>query len=131
MTSNLGSAEFQRSYIGFRRSDETKADRQRKKGAVETALKQTFRPEFLNRIDDIVIFDELIEEKLHMIVELMLNEMQERLDERKVTVSLTPEAKSWLTKEGFDPLLGARPLRRTIQRSVEKSLSKKILEGEF
>lgn len=131
MTSNLGSKEFQRTSIGFKRSDESKSDQQRKKKSVEDALKQTFRPEFLNRIDDIVIFDELTEEQLHQIVDLMLEEMQERLDERKMTVSLTPEAKSWLAKEGFDPMFGARPLRRTIQRSVENPLSKRILQGEF
>ncbi|NQT71874.1 MAG: AAA family ATPase [Chloroflexi bacterium] len=131
MTSNLGSKEFQRSSIGFKRSDEIKSDQQRKKKAVEDALKQTFRPEFLNRIDDIVIFDELTEEQLYRIVDLMLKELQERLEERKITVSLTPESKSWLVKEGFDPLFGARPLRRIIQRSVENPLSKKILQGEF
>ncbi|MDD5092954.1 MAG: AAA family ATPase [Dehalococcoidia bacterium] len=131
MTSNLGSLEFQRGTIGFRRSDETKADRQRKKSAVEDTLKRTFRPEFLNRIDEIIIFDELSEEQIHQIVELMLNELQERLEERQITVALTAEAKSWLAKEGFDPLYGARPLRRAIQRFVENPLSKKILQGEF
>ncbi len=131
MTSNLGSQEFQRGSIGFRRSGESKADRQRKRSAVESALKQTFRPELLNRIDDILIFDELTEEQLHQIVELMLDELQERLSERKMTVSLTPEVKSWLAKEGFDPLYGARPLRRTIQRFVENPLSKRILQGGF
>ncbi|MBT9161258.1 MAG: ATP-dependent Clp protease ATP-binding subunit ClpC [Dehalococcoidia bacterium] len=131
MTSNLGSQEFQRQSIGFRRGDETRADRQRKKSAVESTLKQTFRPEFLNRIDDIIIFDELSEEQLHQIVELMLKEIQERLAERKITVSLTPEAKSWLASEGFDPMYGARPLRRALQRSLESPLSKRILQGEF
>lgn len=131
MTSNLGSQEFQRQSIGFRRGDESKSDRQRKKSAVESTLKQTFRPEFLNRIDDIIIFDELAEAQLHQIVELMLKEIQGRLAERKMTVSLTPEAKSWLAGEGFDPLYGARPLRRALQRSVESPLSKRILQGEF
>ncbi|MCL0063906.1 AAA family ATPase [Dehalococcoidia bacterium] len=131
MTSNLGSQEFQRQSIGFRRGDESKADRQRKKSAVESTLKQTFRPEFLNRIDDIIIFDELAEEQLHQIVELMLKEIQERLAERKITVSLTPEAKSWLASQGFDPTYGARPLRRALQRFVESPLSKRILQGEF
>ncbi len=131
MTSNLGSKEFQRQSIGFRRGDESKSDRQRKKSAVESALKQTFRPEFLNRIDDIIIFDELTEEQLHQIVELMLKEIQERLAERKITVSLTSEAKSWLAGEGFDPMYGARPLRRALQRFVESPLSKRILQGEF
>ena len=131
MTSNLGSKEFQRSSIGFKRGDETKSDQQRKKKAVEDALKQTFRPEFLNRIDDIVIFDELTEQQLHSIVDMMLKELQERLEERKITVTLSPESKSWLAREGFDPMFGARPLRRMIQRAVENPLSKKILQGEF
>jgi len=131
MTSNLGSKEFQRESIGFRLGGETKADRERKKSAVESTLKQTFRPEFLNRIDETIIFDELTEDQLHQIVELMLKEVQARLSERQITVSLTSHAKSWLAKEGFDPLYGARPLRRTIQRSVENPLSKKILQGEF
>ena len=131
MTSNLGSQEFQRQSIGFRRGDESKSDRQRKKSAVESTLKQTFRPEFLNRIDDIIIFDELAEEQLHQIVELMLKEIQERLAERKITVYLTSEAKSWLAGQGFDPTYGARPLRRALQRFVESPLSKRILQGEF
>lgn len=131
MTSNLGSQEFQRQSIGFRRGDESKSDRQRKKNAVESTLKQTFRPEFLNRIDDIIIFDELTEEQLPQVVELMLKEIQERLAERKITVSLTPEAKSWLVGQGFDPTYGARPLRRALQRFVESPLSKRILQGEF
>ncbi len=131
MTSNLGSKEFQRTSIGFRKGDETKTDHQRKKTAVEDALKQSFRPELLNRIDEIIIFEELTEDQLHQIVELMLAELQERLIERRITVSLTPEAKSWLAKEGFDPVYGARPLRRAIQRHVENPLSKRILQGEF
>ncbi|MBM3133392.1 MAG: hypothetical protein FJZ95_10245, partial [Chloroflexi bacterium] len=123
--------EVQRGSIGFLRGSESTADRKRKKSAVEDALKQTFRPEFLNRIDEIIIFDELTEEQLHQIVELMLGDMEERLAERGIGVSLTPEAKSWLAKEGFDRLFGARPLRRTIQRFVENPLSKRILQGEF
>ncbi|MFO8101418.1 MAG: AAA family ATPase [Dehalococcoidia bacterium] len=130
MTSNLGSHEFQRPAVGFE-TRETKADRQKIKSNVEHALKQAFRPEFLNRIDDIIIFDELSEEQLHHIVELMLNEMKKRLEERKIEISLTEEAKSWLAKEGFDPLYGARPLRRAIQRFVENPLSRRILQGEF
>ena len=131
MTSNLGSQEFQRQSIGFHRGGETRADQQRKKTAVESTLKQAFRPEFLNRIDEIIIFDELTEGQLNQIVELMLKELQERLEERKITITLTSEAKSWLAEKGFDPMYGARPLRRTIQRLVENTLSKRILQGEF
>ncbi|MFP3879868.1 MAG: ATP-dependent Clp protease ATP-binding subunit [Dehalococcoidia bacterium] len=131
MTSNLGSQEFQRQSIGFRTDEETRADRQRKKSNVENALKQTFRPEFLNRVDEVIVFDELSEEELQQIVELMLNDLKDRLSERNISVSLTQEAKSWLAKEGFDPVFGARPLRRAVQRYVETPLSRKILQGEF
>jgi len=129
MTSNLGTQEFQRQAIGF--SKETKSEQQRLKGAIDSALKQTFRPEFLNRLDEIVIFDSLTEEQLKQIVDLMMNEVQKRLDDRKVAVELTEKAKSKLAKDGFDPVFGARPLRRTIQREVENPLSKRILEGQF
>ena len=129
MTSNLGTEEFQRQALGFSR--ETKSEEQRLKGAVESALKRTFRPEFLNRIDEVVIFDPLTEEQIKQIVDLMMKELRRRLEEKKITVELTEEAKARLAKEGFDPVFGARPLRRTIQRQVENPLSKKILEGEF
>ncbi len=131
MTSNLGSQEFQRPAIGFHHAKETKADKERKRSAVESALKQTFRPEFLNRIDEVIIFDELTEEQLKQIVDLLVKEVQSRLSERGMNLTLSPEAKSWLAKEGFDPLYGARPLRRTIQRFVESPLSRLILQGQF
>ena len=101
------------------------------KSAIDSALKHTFRPEFLNRIDEIVIFQPLTEEQIKQIVDLMMNEVQKRLADRKITVELTEAAKVELAKEGFDPVFGARPLRRTIQRRVENPLSTKILEGEF
>jgi ATP-dependent Clp protease ATP-binding subunit ClpC len=129
MTSNLGTEEFQRQAIGF--SKETKSEQQRLKSAIDSALKRTFRPEFLNRIDEIVIFQPLTEEQIRQIVDLMMKEVQKRLGDRKITVELTEAAKSQLVKEGFDPVFGARPLRRTIQRRVENPLSTKILEGEF
>ena len=129
MTSNLGTEEFQRQAIGF--SKETKSEQQRMKSAIDSALKHTFRPEFLNRIDEIVIFQPLTEEQIKQIVDLMMNEVQKRLADRKVTVELTEAAKVELAKEGFDPVFGARPLRRTIQRRVENPLSTKILQGEF
>jgi ATP-dependent Clp protease ATP-binding subunit ClpC len=131
MTSNLGSKEFQRPAIGFQKQSESKTDQQRKRESVEQALKQAFRPELLNRIDETIIFEELTLEHLHQIVELMLDETEQRLAERNISFTLTPEAKTWLAKHGFDPLYGARPLRRTIQRFVENPLSKKILQGKF
>jgi ATP-dependent Clp protease ATP-binding subunit ClpC len=129
MTSNLGTEEFQRHSLGFAR--ETKSEQERRKGAIETAMKQTFRPEFLNRLDEIVIFQELTEEQIKQIVDLMMKDVEKRLADRKITVELTEEAKAKLAKEGFDPAFGARPLRRTLQRQVENPLSTKILQGEF
>jgi ATP-dependent Clp protease ATP-binding subunit ClpC len=129
MTSNLGTEEFQRQSLGFPR--ETKAEKQRLKGAVDDALKKTFRPEFLNRMDEIVIFEPLTEEQIKEIVDLMMKDVQKRLVDRKITIELTEEAKAQLAKEGFDPVFGARSLRRTIQRQVENPLSMRILQGEF
>jgi len=129
MTSNLGTEEFQRQSLGFAR--ETKSEQERHKGAIETAMKQTFRPEFLNRLDEIVIFQGLTKEQIKQIVDLMMKDVKKRLAERKITVELTEEAKAQLAKEGFDPAFGARPLRRTIQRQVENPLSTKILQGEL
>jgi len=129
MTSNLGTEEFQRHSLGFAR--ETKSEQERRKGAIETAMKQTFRPEFLNRLDEIVIFQGLTKEQIKQIVDLMMKDVKKRLAERKITVELTEEAKAQLAKEGFDPAFGARPLRRTMQRQVENPLSTKILQGEF
>jgi ATP-dependent Clp protease ATP-binding subunit ClpC len=129
MTSNLGTEEFQRQSIGFAR--QAKSEQERQKSAIESALKQTFRPEFLNRLDEIVILQALTEEQIKQIVDLMMKDVQKRLADRKITVELTDEAKDQLAKEGFDPAFGARPLRRTIQRQVENPLSTKILQGEF
>jgi len=129
MTSNLGTEEFQHQSLGF--SKETKSETERRRGAVEDALKRTFRPEFLNRIDEVVIFQPLTEEQIKQIVDLVLKDIQKRLAERKITVELTTKAKDKLAKEGFDPAFGARPLRRTVQRLVENPLSTKILQGEF
>ena len=131
MTSNLGSHEFQRGSLGFRQEAQSKTEQKRLKSSIEGALKQTFRPEFLNRIDEVIIFQPLTEGQIRQIVDLMMRDVQKRLEDRKIAVVLTDEAKTWLAREGFDPLFGARPLRRTIQREVENPLSKKILLGEF
>jgi len=128
MTSNLGTQDLQQQSIGFQRERQGRHDT---RSILENALKRTFRPEFLNRIDEIVIFNSLSEENIKQIVDLMIRDLQKRLDEREVTIELTEEAKLWLSKEGFDPAYGARPLRRAIQRHVENPLSKSILKGEF
>ncbi len=132
MTSNLGTEEFQRPSLGFVPSDKpSKSEKEKQKGAVEKALRQTFRPELLNRIDETIVFDPLTEEDLKQIVELLLSDVRERLAERRVGLELTEAAKAELVKEGYDPVFGARPLRRTIERRVANPLSRRILAGEF
>jgi len=132
MTSNLGTSEFQRQAVGFTPNErQSKTERERLRSAVEKALKETFRPEFLNRIDETIIFEPLTEADLEQVVELLLNDVRQRLAERGVGLELSEAAKKALVKEGFDPVFGARPLRRTVQRRVENPLSKRILAGEF
>jgi len=132
MTSNLGTEQFQRPAFGFApQSKPSKAEKERLKDAVERALRQTFRPELLNRIDEIIVFDPLTEEDLHKIVELMLRDLHELLAERGLKLELTPEAKAALVREGYDPQFGARPLRRTIERRVANPLALRILANEF
>ena len=136
MTSNTGVELIKREgAIGFgTQKDETKTRKQSyeaMKEKVMAALKKSFRPEFLNRIDEIIVFHELTEEQLRSIVDLMVKDLQKRLAERKLGVELSKAAKSWLAKEGYDPIYGARPLRRVIERYVENPLSTKLLRGEF
>ena len=129
MTSNLGTGETGREPMGFVREDGASSARLR--SSIEDALKRAFRPEFLNRIDEIVVFDPLSEEQIRSIVDIEMREVRERLEAHGVTIELTESAREWLAREGFDPVYGARPLRRTIQRHVENPLSKRILAGDF
>ena len=131
MTSNLGTGEVGRQPVGFHRDGKGVIDEQRLRNTVQDALKRAFRPEFLNRIDEVIIFSPLSQEQIERIVGLMAAEVQERLEERNITFELTEEAQRWLAQEGFDPTYGARPLRRAIQRYLENVLSKSILAGEF
>ncbi len=129
MTSNLGTQEFQKQAIGFSRQE--KSEQQRLRNAIESELKRTFRPEFLNRIDDVIIFQPLTEEHLKKIVDLLILEVEKRLADRNIKLELDNGAKSWLLREGYEPAFGARPLRRAIQRYVENPLSGRILKGEI
>jgi len=136
MTSNTGVELIKReATIGFAtQKDEAKTRQQAyevMKEKVMGEVKKTFRPEFINRIDEIIVFHELTEEQLRSIVDLLVKDLQKRLADRKLGVELTEEAKSWLAKEGFDPIYGARPLRRAIERYVENPLSTRLLQGEF
>lgn len=131
MTSNLGTEFVRKSgALGFlQRTDSDDVRESHEK--IERALKGTFRPEFLNRIDEIIMFSPLTVEQMEYIVDLQMNEVQSRLDEYKITVTLSPEARTWLAKEGYDPAFGARPLRRAIQKFVESPLSMELLAGKF
>jgi ATP-dependent Clp protease ATP-binding subunit ClpC len=132
MTTNLGTRDISKGFgLGFSTGDETKTGYDRMKAKVQDELKQHFRPEFLNRIDDIVVFHQLDREEIVEIVELMLAKLDERLRDKDMGLELTPDAKALLAKRGYDPVLGARPLRRTIQREIEDALSEKILFGEL
>ena len=131
MTSNLGTGDAGRQMMGFRADGDSGREVERMRASVEEALKRTFRPELLNRIDEIVVFDPLTREQILRIVDLLLAEVQRRLDERSIRIELSDEAKDWLSREGFDPVYGARPLRRAVQRYVENPLSSRILAGEL
>ena len=131
MTSNLGTSQVQEDPVGFLRTNTNGMDNQEIKRNVERALRQEFRPEFLNRIDEIVIFKSLGREEIVQIVDLLVEEVQERLSDRGISIELTERAKEWIAEKGFDPAFGARPLRRTVQRCVETPLARKVLAGEI
>ncbi len=131
MTSNMGAEGVRRQTFGFRTEDANGKNEMRAlRESVETAMKRTFRPEFLNRIDETVVFHPLNQEQIIRIVELMVRDVKKRLDEREVAFQLTSEAESWLAREGFDPVYGARPLRRAIQRHLENPFARMVLSGE-
>ena len=131
MTSNLGTSHVQEDPVGFLKTNTNGMDNHEIKRNVERALRQEFRPEFLNRIDEIVIFKSLGREEIVQIVDLLVEEVQERLSDRGISIELTVRAKEWIAEKGFDPAFGARPLRRTVQRYVETPLARKVLAGEI
>jgi ATP-dependent Clp protease ATP-binding subunit ClpC len=132
MTSNLGTEFAHKSgTLGFMRAGEDGRDEDETNREIERALKDTFRPEFLNRIDEIIIFGDLTVEDVEQIVDLQMGEIVDRLAEQGLAVELTDGARAWLAREGFDPQFGARPLRRALQRHVESPLSVQLLRGEF
>ena len=131
MTTNLGTRDISKTLgLGFHNSDDVLGNYERMKGKVSDELKTHFRPEFLNRIDDIVVFHQLSEDEIIQIVDLMIANLDERLRAKDMGIELTSAAKALLAKRGYDPVLGARPLRRTIQREIEDVLSEKILFGD-
>ena len=131
MTSNLGTEYVRKGgTLGFLQHTETDEDRENH-DKIEKALKGTFRPEFLNRIDEIIMFSPLSLEQMEQIVDLQMKEIQDRLNEFGVKVDLTEKARKWLAKTGYDPAFGARPLRRALQKYVESPLSVELLSGKI
>ncbi len=130
MTSNLGTADLRKANLGFSKADEA-VSYERMKEKVNDALKQHFRPEFLNRIDDTIVFHELSKAEVTEIVDLMIKRVTKQLESQGLGLELTQAAKAHLAEKGYDPTLGARPLRRAIQRMVEDPMSERLLWKEF
>jgi ATP-dependent Clp protease ATP-binding subunit ClpC len=132
MTTNLGSRDVSKGQtLGFAPENDDESAYERMKSKVQQELKQHFRPEFLNRIDDVIVFHQLTESEIVTIVDLMIANLEKRLEEQDMAIELTPAAKALLAHRGYDSSLGARPLRRTIQRDIEDPLSEKMLFGDM
>ncbi len=132
MTTNLGTRDISKGQgLGFANSDDDLTNYERMKGKVSDELKSHFRPEFLNRIDDVIVFHQLTKEQIISIVDLMIANLDDRLKAKDMGIELTQGAKDLLAARGYDPLLGARPLRRVIQREIEDALSERILFSEL
>ncbi|WP_251152382.1 ATP-dependent Clp protease ATP-binding subunit [Cellulosimicrobium sp. Marseille-Q4280] len=132
MTTNLGTRDIAKGVqTGFNAGGDLVTSYERMKAKVNDELKQHFRPEFLNRVDDVVVFPQLSQDEIIQIVDLMIARLDGRLRDKDMGIELTPAAKRLLAEKGYDPVLGARPLRRAIQRDIEDVLSEKILFGEL
>jgi ATP-dependent Clp protease ATP-binding subunit ClpC len=131
MTTNLGTRDIARGVMGFAVDGDGVQDYDRMKGKVNEELKKQFKPEFLNRVDETIVFPQLNKEELVQIVDLFIKKLSRRLEDRAMTIHLSQAAKDRLIEIGFDPALGARPLRRAVQREIEDKLSEKILHGEL
>ncbi len=129
MTTNLGTREISRGALGFTLEGDSKNDYDQMKSRVNEELKKNFKPEFLNRVDETIVFPQLTREELMQIVDLFIKRLQLRLDERDLKLVLTTAAKDRLIELGYEPALGARPLRRTVQREIEDEISERILTG--
>ncbi len=130
MTSNVGATFMKKAAVGFGATSE-EDDYEAMKERIMDELKKTFRPEFLNRVDDQIVFHPLSEEHIRQIVDLMLNELNRRIEEYSLQVEVSDDVKGMLLKEGFDPSFGARPLRRVIQRRLEDGISEELLQGKI
>ncbi|MEV8374158.1 ATP-dependent Clp protease ATP-binding subunit [Kribbella sp. NPDC056861] len=132
MTTNLGTRDIAKAVsLGFSQANDAPGSYDKMKAKVTDELKQHFRPEFLNRVDEIVVFHQHGKEEIVKIVDLMVAQVEERLKDKDMGIELTPAAKALVAERGFDPVLGARPLRRALQRDVEDALAEKILFGEL
>ncbi|WP_433676260.1 ATP-dependent Clp protease ATP-binding subunit [Microbacterium gorillae] len=131
MTTNLGSSAIAGGPVGFQIEGNSQTTYERMKGKVDEELKRHFKPEFLNRVDDVIVFPQLSKDELVQIVDLFVKRLRDRLLDRDMTVELSEAAKLRLIDLGYDPALGARPLRRAMQREVEDQLSERILQGEL
>ena len=132
MTTNLGTRDINKGVLtGFQSADNLMHDYSRMKAKVDEELKQHFRPEFLNRVDDTIVFPPLNKDQIKQIVDLMIAKLAKRMEAQDMHLQLTDEARDLLADLGFDPVLGARPLRRAIQREIEDALSERILFGEI
>ncbi|MEV4536914.1 ATP-dependent Clp protease ATP-binding subunit [Asanoa sp. NPDC049518] len=132
LTTNLGTRDVAKAVsLGFQASEDSDSNYERMKQKVNDELKQHFRPEFLNRIDDTIVFHQLTEREILSIVDIMIQRIEAQLRNKDMGLELTDNAKKYLAKKGFDPVLGARPLRRTIQRDIEDNLSERILFNEL
>jgi ATP-dependent Clp protease ATP-binding subunit ClpC len=130
MTSNLGTADLGKAAVGFAKTDEA-VTHEKMRTKVNEALKQHFRPEFLNRIDDVIVFHELSKDEITEIIDLMMQRVRGQLEAQGISIELTRAAKYLVVEKGYDPTMGARPLRRALQRMVEDPLSEKILWKAF
>jgi ATP-dependent Clp protease ATP-binding subunit ClpC len=131
MTTNLGTREITRGALGFTLEGDSKNDYDQMKSRVNESLKQNFKPEFLNRVDEVIVFPQLTREELLLIVDLFIKRLQLRLDDRDLKLILTSSAKEKLIELGYEPSLGARPLRRVVQREIEDAISERILSGDI
>ena len=129
MTTNLGTREITGSTLGFSLEGDSQNDYTQMKGKVNEELKKNFKPEFLNRVDDVIVFPQLSREELLQIVDLFISRLQLRLDDRDLKLTLTTSAKEKLIELGYEPSMGARPLRRAVQREIEDAISERILTG--
>src|SRR5262249_26067366 len=132
LTTNLGTRDVAKAVsLGFQASEDQESNYERMKQKVNDELKQHFRPEFLNRIDDTIIFHQLMKTEILQIVDIMISRIEAQMRNKDMGLELTDTAKLWLANKGWDPVMGARPLRRTIQREIEDSLSERILFNEL